>query len=80
MERHKANLVKALEQIDEERKGTVRLRVLLNLMECMDFKLGQSDVDRITNDFTALANASSFQGMSKKQQQFALVHYRDVLS
>ena len=62
-EQLKQNLMNALETIDEgkvtspilswnnflciEKKGLVRLRVLLNLMECMDFPLPREEAERI---------------------------------
>ena len=35
-----------------EKKGLVRLRVLLNLMECMDFPLPREEAERIRTQFT----------------------------
>jgi hypothetical protein len=79
--------MRALEQIDEDKKGLVRLRVLINLLECMDFKLASSDMDRIREDFTTpivvtshtIGGAHSNQTTVAKKPQ-AQVRYRDVLN
>lgn len=36
-----------------EQKGTVRLRVLINLLDCMDFKMSEADVEKIKDQFCA---------------------------
>ena len=50
-----------------DKKGLVRLRVLLNLMECMDFPLPREEAERIRSQFTVEG--------SKHQ----LTRYREVL-
>jgi|LauGreDrversion4_2_1035121.scaffolds.fasta_scaffold145114_2 hypothetical protein len=37
---------------NSDKKGLVRLRVLLNLMECMDFPLPSEEAERIRAQFT----------------------------
>ncbi len=63
-EGQKVQLLKALEQIDSgkkivrkrivnviEKKGLVRMRVLINLLECMDFKLLPQEMQTIRQQF-----------------------------
>ena len=50
------------------------MRVLLNLLECMEFKLARDDLERIKNQFTIQQQQSS----SGKAPQM-LVRYKDVV-
>lgn len=56
-----------------ESKGTVRVRVLINLLDCMDFKLTDNEVQKIKEFHTV----NNFQAGGKAQ---VLVRYREVLN
>ena len=56
-----------------ESKGTVRIRVLLNLLDCMDFKLSDVDIQKLKDLYTV----NNFQAGGKAQ---VLARYREVLS
>jgi len=48
----KVGITLGINLLNIEKKGHVRLRVLLNLMECMDFQVPLEDSERIKSQFT----------------------------
>lgn len=99
----KTNVLKALEQIDDgkytlktivdtsiDHKGTVRVRVLLNLLDCMDFKLSNEDIEKIkgpaftTNEISRYREVLTALVFNKDQRQWTvrtdIINYAEIVS